>query len=124
MSYVLGFLLLLLVAGAFFYCFPFVRVVGSSMWPTYKDGQYLWSVRLYKKLGIKINDVCVLVDPDPSYEGKLLIKRCTYIEYEKGSPTYWFLGDNRDDSRDSREFGFIYRDNVVAKVLFAKERVE
>ena len=82
------------------------------------------ALEAYEMTHLRHYDVCVLVDPNPSYGGKLLIKRCTYIDYENGFPTYWFLGDNRDNSRDSREFGFVYRENVVAKVLFAKERVK
>jgi signal peptidase I len=37
---------------------------------------------------------------------------------ELGPDEYWVMGDNRNHSRDSREFGPILRDVIVGEVLF------
>lgn len=127
MEYLFSFLLIaIVVAPVLLYNFPLVRVHDISMFPTYKDGQWLLSRRL--KYGghisdtIEIGKVYVFLDPHPAYDGKMLIKRC--VGFDTVSGTFIFMGDNREHSRDSRDFGGIDIQNIVAEVLFSKKEID
>ncbi len=60
------------------------------------------------------------------YEGNTLEKRDDGIyvngvksdKYTVQMNYYWMMGDNRDNSLDSRDFGFVPEDHVVGKALF------
>jgi nickel-type superoxide dismutase maturation protease len=47
-------------------------------------------------------------------DGKVLVKRIT--ETKEGK--YFLEGDNKQDSLDSRKFGFISRENIIGKVIY------
>jgi len=60
------------------------------------------------------------------YEGNKLEKRADGIylndakvdKYTIQMDYYWMMGDNRDNSLDSRDFGFVPVDHIVGKALF------
>lgn len=41
-----------------------------------------------------------------------------YTEYEVGENQYFVMGDNRNNSSDSRSWGFVDRDEIIAKAVF------
>lgn len=94
---------------ALFYVFPFIRVVGDSMFPTYRDGQLLPSMRVTRFVSLCDGRVYVFRSPD----GKTVIKRLAYHDKRK----CYFLGDNATISHDSRAYGYVDRRNIVAVVL-------
>ena len=94
---------------ALFYVFPFIRVVGDSMFPTYHDGQFLPSMRVARFVALHDGRVYVFRSPD----GKTVIKRLAYHDKRK----CYFLGDNATVSYDSRAYGYVDRKNIVAVVL-------
>lgn len=51
------------------------------------------------------------------YLSNLKTTCATYCDLTLGAGEYFFLGDNRSVSRDSREFGPIYGDHVIGRVV-------
>jgi len=86
-----------------------VAVAGNSMAPTYSSGDWLvvfWG-------GAYRRGQVVLVERE-NQPGVFLIKRVIGpIERE-----IWVEGDNQDESTDSRQWGAISPDEIVATVLF------
>lgn len=78
------------------------------MLPTLKPGQdilvWCW-FNCYK-----VGDVVVIKE-----SGKEMVKRIHKISGQE----YFLQGDNKDASTDSRAFGWITRDKIVGKMVFA-----
>ena len=51
----------------------------------------------------------LLIDGKPVHE---------FIEYEVTQNYYWAMGDNRDDSLDSRYWGFVPENNILGEAMF------
>lgn len=113
---ILGILLLAIVL--FFSRFSLSMVFGRSMFPTYKEGDICIIDRRYQD--IKVGSVYCLQSP---VENKVLIKRCTYYasSLEENRAVY-VVGDNGDESHDSRHFGFVPITNVIGEVVWTWKR--
>lgn len=86
-------------------------VRGESMEPTYKEGDAVLVNRLaflFKKP--KIGDVIVLSNPKKNI---IVIKRI----YKISSKGYFVVGDNKNESTDSRHFGWIFKKEIIGKVM-------
>ncbi len=82
------------------------RIVGDSMSPYLNDRDLILVQRINKYrvgdvVGFKLND-------------KIFIKRIHEIKNHQ----IYVLGDNPDNSLDSRKLGWINRENLVFKLLF------
>lgn len=81
------------------------------MEPTYHSGDRV--VAIHKLLfgkRLKINDIVILRQPGG---GKYIVKRIQKIK--KGN--VFVVGDSREESTDSRNFGWISRKEILYKVL-------
>ena len=125
-----------------------VMVVGSSMKPTYKGGEILFTKVDFTKEDVKRGSVIVFKHNGKSYIKRVValpgetveIKdRTVYINGEalkedyiskgnwikKGQEGKWIIpegqyfmmGDNRDNSTDSRAWGTIEKKDIVAKAF-------
>ena len=106
------FILVLVIAvlAVLAYVFPLIEVCGDSMNPTFKNGDIILGCRLYS---LKRKSVYVY---HPPVGEKYVIKRLTQVSSTTNK--LFFEGDNPDNSYDSRMYGYIARDKVVAKYIF------
>lgn len=82
-----------------------VRVLGNSMVPTLSTGDFLL-VRQTRTL--KIGDLVVIVQGENN-----LIKRVV----DENRNQVWLSGDNLRESNDSRNFGWVDKNQIIGKVI-------
>ena len=86
------------------------KIIGHSMEPQIKNGKsVLVSGISYWFKKPKIGDIVAV-----RKEEKVFVKRITKIKEKE----YFLEGDNKQDSLDSREFGYILRRNIIGKVIY------
>lgn len=109
-------LLIILILVTLIICnFPLAIVEGNSMYPTYKEGSVLLATRLFNIENLKVGDICIY------HRGEnIVIKRITRIQVDVESNTYsfYFEGDNAENSYDSRHYGYVNEEMIIAKVLW------
>lgn len=131
---------LLLVLGFvifFFFNCKSVVVSGVSMLPNFKSGQRVLVCKAYWLIGaIKPNDVVVIREDSPLNTDGYIIKRVYKMpgetvdyahcpknysiangEFKVPSGSIYVLGDNAEQSEDSRFFGPVELTRVIGKVV-------
>ena len=101
------------------YLFPFIRICGDSMYPTYFDDEIVVGTRLFKKHDLRVGEL--ILYKSPADENRLVIKRIAEILIEGKDLYFYCMGDNRDHSYDSRDYGYISSKNLVCKVINQRE---
>jgi phage repressor protein C with HTH and peptisase S24 domain len=87
------------------------KIVGHSMEPQIKDGQpVLISSLPYWFKTPRINDIVAFEDNND----KVLVKRISKIQNGK----YFFEGDNKNDSLDSRKLGSFSKSRIIGEIIF------
>lgn len=92
--------------------FEFIIVNGESMLPTFIDGQV---ILLYKTSKIEAGDIVVATDH--SVCDKTMVKRVLCIRYIGEEKRYWLEGDNKNNSYDSRNYGYLKADAIEGKII-------
>lgn len=111
-------IILIVVLGLSYYLFPLIQVIGESMYPTYKDTEIVFGTRLFRKSKLKEGEVITYHTPT---DGKIVIKRIAYRFYLGGKLYLYCVGDNKDNSYDSRHYGSVPSKNVVCKVVVQRK---
>ena len=83
---------------------------GKSMNPTLKDREVVLVDREAEK--IEVGDI--VIAKHPVEQNSEIVKRVAQIS-ERGH--YFLVGDNLDDSNDSRHFGAVTREYIKGKVV-------
>ncbi len=131
-----GVVLFLLLGCSLIFYFNFHRVIvsGRSMEPTFHTGQRVWVSRAYWLVGpIRDKDIVVVQDSNPDgYIIKRVYKmggetvdwfnvpknwQLTNGPYKVPAGQIYLLGDNREESEDSRSFGPRDLSTVLGKVV-------
>lgn len=106
---------ILLVIAFLYYAFPLVQIIGYSMYPTYRNSEIIVGCRLVSRAKLKIGDVIVYRCPT---DNKVVVKRINKILIDNRNNRYFYcLGDNSDNSYDSRNYGYFHEDKVICKLL-------
>ena len=82
-------------------------VNGNSMKPTLHPGQDVLSFNWFVKP--KVGDLVVV-----KVDGREMVKRIQKVD----DRTIYVVGDNKEESNDSRDFGAINVDQIVGKVVY------
>ncbi len=82
---------------------------GKSMNPTLRDGE---TVLVDRNAKIEVGDI--VVAKHPIEQRSEIVKRVKEIN-ERGH--YFLIGDNLEDSNDSRDFGAVTKDYIRGKVV-------
>lgn len=105
--------------------------INGQAVPTESKGEYFDPDRVSyaglfgEKIGDKAHEILIEerrsgeIDPFPSFPGK---DNCTYsregVRCTVPAGHYFMMGDNRDNSADSRYWGFVPETNIVGKAFF------
>lgn len=89
------------------------RVVGDSMLPGLAAGRLVFALRLVRPFGPRAGDVVIAAHDD-----REKIKRVQSVSDGK----IFLLGDNPAASKDSRHFGWLPSDVVIARVIWPRVR--
>lgn len=108
--------IIVFIATVLFYFFPVAVVTGHSMHPTLKDGQLIVAKRLSLRAKVKADGIYLISSPS----GVVAVKRLK--RFDKENDLYYFLGDNPEASYDSRDYGYLSREDIIAKVIFYKHK--
>ena len=95
------------IINAFTWIKPLRELDERNDWGTHRLSGY----RDYEK-----GDV-ILFHAKDDYK-TILVKRIAYAVYEKGQAYYYVLGDNADNSTDSRCFGLISESSVIGRAKY------
>lgn len=82
---------------------------GKSMNPTLKDGEV---VLVDREAEIEVGDI--VVAKHPLEQSGEVVKRVAQINERR---LYFLVGDNLEDSEDSRHFGAVTREYIKGKVV-------
>lgn len=110
--------LIIIVLVVLHYVFPLIQVIGDSMYPTYKNSEVIIGNRLFRKSKLKVGQVIIYKCPT---DGLTVIKRIAEIRVYEGKQFFYCLGDNPDNSNDSRNYGYVSSDNLICKVVNQRE---
>lgn len=114
-------LLVITVLTYFILRFTVVRIDGESMSPTFHNGNFVFADRYFSPkysltFGEKVKSGQIFIYYSPN--GYIVIKRLDHvIKISDAEYLYWFEGDNKAGSRDSREYGYIHEENIIAEVI-------
>ena len=114
-------LILVIIVTTFIQRFSLVRVRGVSMSPTFRNNQLLFVDRFktpqYRiNFGDEVQVGTIIVYRSPS--DSFVIKRLTEkVQVSDSEFYYWFEGDNKDESFDSRNYGFIQNEAIIGEVI-------
>lgn len=111
-------IILAVVLAVLYYLFPIVRIYGVSMYPTYKEGDIIIATRIFRKSKLKVGDVVLYHAPND--RKRVVIKRISEI----GKRHMYCLGDNADESYDSRGYGYVPLSRLVCKPVKHREKIE
>lgn len=120
----LGFIIILLLVilmVSFYNRFTLIHIEGESMSPTFKDGQWKMidrqiSPEYITDFGRKLVKGAILVYYSP--QGRPVVKRLISKSVVSETETLlWFEGDNKENSKDSRDYGFVSQERVYGEVI-------
>lgn len=106
--------LIILIGGLLYYIFPLCIVSGNSMYPNLKEGDILIATRLFN-----LKKGSVYIYSREQSPKRYIIKRLDEVLQEKYC---YFLGDNPEESYDSRDYGYIKAERIIAKKLAVIKR--
>jgi signal peptidase I len=104
--------------------FKKVEVRGDSMSPNYNDGDWL----LFRLLPAKskadelVGKVVLIQRRSNLGEDFLQVKRVIKVHNHNDEAQIWVEGDNKDKSTDSRSWGALDSDEVIAKLVIRYRR--